>query len=78
MAAIALLASAISGLLPRFGAALMELKVPICASNLAKSALFALQLNDLDSGFENEMWFLAVLVIVGVTVYVINRGPRHM
>lgn len=37
---------------------------------------FAFQLDDLDSGISNDIWFLVVAVVVVVGLVYIYRGPR--
>lgn len=39
---------------------------------------FAFQLYDFDSGISNELWFLAIAVIVVAGILYVYRGPRHM
>jgi hypothetical protein len=39
---------------------------------------FAFQVGDLDSGIGNDLWFLAIAVVVVAGILYVYRGPRHM
>jgi hypothetical protein len=49
----------------------------IVSTRLAESG-FATQLDDLDSGLENDLWFLVIAVIVVLGVVYVYRGPKKI
>lgn len=81
MASTALLAVITSALFIPLGSSGMRLNTPISALNAPGSSLFALlalQLNDLDTGLGNELWFIVIIAVVAAGAYIVYRGPKHM
>jgi hypothetical protein len=78
MALTALFALMKSVLFTQVAVASTRLNAPFRAVNVSKLAPFALQLNDLDTGLGNEIWFLAIIVVVAIGAYIVYRGPKHM
>ncbi len=81
MASTALLAVMASALFSALGSSWTHLNAPISALNAPKLtlfSLFALQLNDLDTGLGNELWFIVIIAVVAAGAYMVYRGPKHM
>ncbi|MFZ0705321.1 MAG: hypothetical protein WAM71_06940 [Candidatus Korobacteraceae bacterium] len=64
-------------LLTKFGSALMLSNALRHSFMVSFMSGFALQLDDLDSGLGNELWFVAIVVVVAAGVYFVYRGPRE-
>lgn len=78
MAWTALFAVMASALFTHSASAVTHLNAPFSALNVVSSTLFALQLNDLDTGLGNELWFFVIIAVVAVGAYIVYRGPKHM
>ena len=69
----ALMASAVWSMF----AAIVKLSSAASHKFLVCSSLsFAFQLDDLDSGLSNELWFLVIVVVVVLGIVYVYRGPR--
>ena len=64
-----------NALVPKYTAA-WTLSSAFYKSLVAFSLLFAFQVDDLDSGMQNDVWFLVIAAILVIGVVYIYRGPR--
>jgi len=77
MGPTAILAFVATPLFTKVGVALNLTGAPFHRCMASFMSCFALQLDDLDSGLGNELWFLAVIVVVAGAIYYVYRGPRE-